>query len=336
MQWLRSAQFVVLGYNSFGHRGYRNRSRHFTPNVLEVNLKDRHYLVTGASSGLGRATAEALGSRGATVHLLVRSAERAAPVVDAINSSGGTARVHICDISSLKSVSDFSKTWNGHQLDALVNNAGVLINSAEKKSADGFEMNFATNTLGTYVLTEMLLPALEKTPGSRVVTVASGGMYTEPLVIDDMEGSDITKVGNDGANIKIDGTRQYARNKRQQIALTEHWSRRHKEAGIFWSVMHPGWADTPGVEQSMPEFYNALKGQFRTVEQGADTIVWLTAADEAKKNKDGTFFFDRASAHKHLFCANTSYPPERTDELATKLRDLAEKNGVVFPERRKN
>ena len=101
-----------------------------------------------------------------------------------------------------------------------------------KNSADEYEINFATNTLGTFALTEMLLPALKTTEGSRVVTVSSGGMYTASLILDDLQGDTLKKKN------QIDGTTQYARNKRHQVALTEYWSRKHP--GIFWSAMHPG------------------------------------------------------------------------------------------------
>lgn len=321
MQWLRSAQFLVLGYSTFGARGYRQRAPHFTPGALDVDLQGKHYVITGASSGLGRAAAEELGRRGATVHLVVRNPSRAEGVVKCITEEGGTPHVHVCDLSSLKSVESFVSKWGDARIDALVNNAGVMIND-RKDATDGVELNFATNTLGTYALTEMLMPALSAS-NARVVTVSSGGMYTERLVVDDIEGADITKGEH------IDGTRQYARNKRQQIALTEHWARRYPD--VKWSVMHPGWADTPGVATSMPEFHKALSNRLRTVEQGADTIVWLAIADEATKFSSGTFFFDRAPANKHFFAAGTAYPHERADQFATKLRTLITEKGFKLP-----
>lgn len=323
MQWLRSAQFLVLGFTSFGARGYHQREPHFTRGALDRDLRGKHYVVTGASSGLGRSCSEELGRRGATVHLVVRSAARAEEVAANITASGGTPVVHICDLSSLSSVQSFADRWGTARIDALVNNAGVMV-QRRADSADGVELNFATNTLGTFALTEALLPALTATAGARVVTVSSGGMYTERLVVDDLAGADITRGDT------IDGTRQYARNKRQQIALTEHWARTHHT--LHWSVMHPGWADTPGVATSMPEFYSALKNRFRTVEQGADTIVWLAIADEAVKYPSGKFFFDRQPVNTHLFAAGTSYTKQAVDSLVENLRRLIDEKGVDLPQ----
>ena len=73
--------------------------------------------------------------------------------------------------------------------------------------------------------------------------------------------------------IKYDGTMVYAQNKRQQVELTEWWAA--NQPRVQWSVMHPGWADTPAVRAAMPEFHAKMKDKLRTVEQGADTVVWL-------------------------------------------------------------
>ena len=97
-------------------------------------------------------------------------------------------------------------------------------------------MNFATNTLGTYLLTTGLLPLLEKSDQPRVVTVSSGGMLVQKLDVDDLQFQKMSK---------YDGTMAYAQNKRQQVEMTESWAA--KQLAIHWSVMHPGWADTPAV-----------------------------------------------------------------------------------------
>lgn len=107
-----------------------------------------------------------------------------------------------------------------------------------------FEMNFAVNVLGTFVLTESLLPALRKAgPEAKVITVATGGVLTQPLSSDlQMEK-------------KFDGTQAYARNKRVQLAVTEKWEELYGKDIGFYS-MHPGWVDTTTLKNSMPGFYN--------------------------------------------------------------------------------
>lgn len=321
MQALRGAQFFALGYMHFGHRGHAARKRTFTPGALDVDLSGRHYVVTGASSGLGRAAAEALASRGGTVHLVCRGEAKANEVAEGIRKTGGEAHVHLCDISSMGEVQRFAKSWGEARLDCLVNNAGVLLHERQE-SVDGYETAFATNSLGTFVLTELMIPALKGTPGSRVVTVSSAGMLNSGLELEDLQGEQLTRDG------KIDGNLQYSKTKRHQVAMTEYWSRKYEEDGIFWASMHPGWALTPGVERSIPGFYKALKSQMRSAEEGADTIVWLAASDEARGNKYGQFFFDRAIVPRHLIAAGTKYTDVQSDELGEKLRCIAEKCGV--------
>ena len=86
----------------------------------------------------------------------------------------------------------------------------------------------------------------------------------------------------------FDGTTAYAQNKRQQIIMTEQYALQHPD--IFWASMHPGWADTPAVRTSMPEFYEKMKDKLRTVEQGADTIIWLACSKSALEKLMCTLF----------------------------------------------
>ena len=197
----------------------------------------------------------------------------------------------------------------GAPLHVLVNNAGQLVHP-RGVGPDGLELNFATNTLAPFILTQMLLPALRKGAPSRVVTVASGGAYTEPLEIDDLQ----WERGG------FSGTKQYARDKRRQLACTEWWAAQPANAGVLFLAMHPGWADTEAVRTSLPQFYESLQPRLRTPEEGADTVVWLSVVDAAKaKLANGAFYFDRAVAEKHLPLSWTEYPPERAAELVRKL-----------------
>ncbi|GMP46235.1 hypothetical protein CsSME_00014467 [Camellia sinensis var. sinensis] len=165
---------------------------------------------------------------------------------------------------------------------------------------------------GTYTMTESILPLLEKAaPDARVITVASGGMYTVPL-IDDLQFS----------SGKFDGVEQYARNKRVQVALTEKWAEMYKDKGIGFYSMHPGWAETPGVARSLPGFSKSLSGKLRTSEQGADTVMWL-ALQPKEKLATGAFYFDRAEAPKHLMFAATSGSHVAIDSILNSLRSLS-------------
>ena len=148
--------------------------------------------------------------------------------------------------------------------------------------ADGLEKNFATNTLGTYILTVGLVPALKKAISSnekpRVIVVSSGGMYTE-LLDNDLHSE---------KSAKFDGMSVYSKNKRQQVVLCEKLAEEYPE--IFFASMHPGWADTDAVRSAMPGFHSWMKSMLRTAEQGADTVIWLCAANKAVEAESGSFF----------------------------------------------
>jgi dehydrogenase/reductase SDR family member 12 len=114
-------------------------------------------------------------------------------------------------------------------------------------------------------------------------------MYTQRIGGDDLQ----------SARGEFDGATAYARAKRAQVILTELWARRLEGRGVVVHAMHPGWADTPGVETSLPRFYRLTRPLLRTPEQGADTIVWLGAADEPGRST-GRFWHDRRPRPTHL------------------------------------
>lgn len=138
---------------------------------------DRTAIVTGANSGLGYQTAEALARAGATVVLACRNAERGADAVDrltaAVPAAAGRAVVRPLDLSDLDSVRAFAAATTG-PVDLLVNNAGVMALPSRRTTAQGFEAQVGTNHLGHFALTGLLLPALLDRPGARVVTLSSG------------------------------------------------------------------------------------------------------------------------------------------------------------------
>jgi dehydrogenase/reductase SDR family protein 12 len=169
----------------------------------------------------------------------------------------------------------------------LVLNAGALTHEYTV-TGEGNEMTFATHVLSQFLLTRALRPLLEASAPSRVIVVASGGMYTEPLDVDAL----------DPEPVAYDGTKTYARCKRAQVVLVEEWTRELLDTGITVNAMHPGWADTPGLRTALPGFSRLVGPLLRTPEEGADTIVWLAAAPDAA-DLSGLFFLDRRARAKH-------------------------------------
>ncbi|CAN6194661.1 unnamed protein product [Urochloa humidicola] len=309
----RTAAFGVYGFTQFTKSGFLEHAKKFREEDMQIRLDGKNCLVTGANSGIGFATAEGLASHGATVYMLCRNKERGEAALNQIRSKTGNENVHleICDLSSINEVKSFATKFTSMDkpLHVLVNNAGLLEHKRET-TAEGLELNFAVNVAATYTLTELVMPLLEKAaPDARVITVASGGMYTEPLS-KDLQFSEEN----------FDGTRQYARNKRVQVALTEWWADKYNKGVGFYS-MHPGWADTPGVAKSLPGLSEKLSGNLRSNDEGADTVIWL-ALQPKEKLSSGAFYFDRAEAPKHLKFAGTAASHSQINSIADSIRSI--------------
>ncbi|MEM8561875.1 MAG: SDR family oxidoreductase, partial [Pseudomonadota bacterium] len=116
------------------------------------------------------------------------------------------------------------------------------------------------------------------------------------------------------------GSVAYARAKRGLMILTEEWAQRWADDGIVVNAMHPGWADTPGIEDSLTTFYKITKRLLRSPEEGADTAVWLAVATEAGK-VSGKFWLDREQHPSHVF-KSTQETPEQRAQLLEQLEEL--------------
>lgn len=311
----RQTAFGVYGYMNFTKPAFLEHSKNFKPEETEVQIPGKNCIVTGANSGIGYAAAEGLAQRGATVYLVCRNKERGEAALSQIQTKTGNQNVYleICDLSSVMDIKSLASRFSEKNVPVhvLVNNAGLLEQN-RVTTAEGFELNFAVNVLGTYAMTELMVPLLEKaSPDARVITVSSGGMYSTPLT-NDLQYSESS----------YNGTLQYARNKRVQVALTENWGETYKNKGIGFYSMHPGWADTPGVAKSLPGFSKSLAGKLRTSEEGADTVIWL-ALQPKEKLVSGAFYFDRAEAPKHLSYNATSGSHTLINSVIDSLRSLA-------------
>ncbi len=130
---------------------------------------------------------------------------------------------------------------------------------------------FATNVLGPYLLTELLLERLRASAPARVLFVTSGGMYTERLAIDDLQ------IGGGAVQRAVRSTRAA---KRAEMAICQEWADELRGSGIVVHAMHPGWSDSPGIRDALPGFSRLLGPILRTPEEGVDTLVWLASAPE--------------------------------------------------------
>ncbi|SDZ41300.1 NAD(P)-dependent dehydrogenase, short-chain alcohol dehydrogenase family [Amycolatopsis xylanica] len=277
---------LVPGYTKLG---YRLRSKGWAP--LE-SMRGKRVLVTGANSGLGRAAATKFAELGATVHLGVRDLAKGQQAKEELAARFPDAEIHVelCDMSLVDTVREFATEFVARHdtLDALVHNAGVLPPSRQE-TREGNEVTLATHVLGPFLLTGMLVPALIRAKG-RVIFVSSGGMYSQKLYDQDPQ----FRQG------KYRGATAYSRTKRMQVVLASQWAERLKGDGITVHSMHPGWAATPGVSDSLPGFATVMGPLLRDADEGADTVVWLASAPEAAR-ETGLFWHDRAPRPEHYF-----------------------------------
>ena len=279
---------VVPGYSRIG---YAVRKGLWEDTDPEPGLAGWTVLVTGASSGIGAAACERFARAGAAVHMLVRDRERGERARARIRERTGSGRLDlgVCDVSSLVSVRRYAEAFAAEhdELHALVNNAGAMP-PRRTRTDEGIELTFATNVLGPFLLTRLLEGPLRRGAPSRIVWVSSGGMYTQRLRPDDLQ---LDRPAYDPPAF-------YAHAKRCEVILAELWARRLRGAAVGSHSMHPGWADTPGVEAALPGFHRLMRPLLRDPGQAADTIVWLvTAAEPAAR--PGGFWHDRAERPTH-------------------------------------
>lgn len=201
------------------------------------DLTGRTAVVTGANSGIGLVTAEELARHGAQVTLAVRDPERGRSAADQIRSRAPHSHVEVmtCDLADLGSVRGFAATWvEGHPggLDLLINNAGVMA-IPRRESADGYEMQLATNHLGHFALTGLLFPALRD--DARVVTVSSQAHRMGRMNFDDLMGRD-----------RYSPWRAYGQSKLANLLFAAELQRRLGDRGSpqISVAAHPGYAAT--------------------------------------------------------------------------------------------
>lgn len=262
---------VAPGYTRLG-LGVRRLLPTWPADPAPDALAETVAIVTGATSGLGAATAEGLARLGATVRMVVRDEEKAAGVRDQIVSRVPGARLVIdrCDLADLDDVRRLARRLvaepGDQHVGVLVHNAGALP-AQRTESPQGHELTMAVHVLTPVLLTELLRPRLR---GARVTVVTSGGMYAQRLRADDPD-------YHDG---RYSGTTAYARSKRAQVELLPVLAARWAADRVEVNATHPGWADTPGVTSSLPTFHRVTGPLLRDAVAGADTTVWLSATED--------------------------------------------------------
>jgi NAD(P)-dependent dehydrogenase (short-subunit alcohol dehydrogenase family) len=286
---------------SFSRVGYAARSR-LESWIDPPSLAGQRILITGATSGLGFEAAARLASLGAGVTFVARDDSRARTAVAALQARSKNDRIDYLlgdasDLAAMRRVAEIVAARG--TLDVLIHNAGA-ITATRTLSPQGFEVTVAAQLLGPFHLTRLLLPALTGAQPGRVLTVSSGGMYSQRFDLATLEMTDAD----------YDGVVACAKVKRAQLVLNHEWVRHVAPGDVVFHAMHPGWTDTPGLAASLPKFYSFAKPWLRTPAQGADTLVWLAGARESSYTT-GDFWLDRHPRLEHKVPWTRSRDPGR-------------------------
>lgn len=281
---------VVPGFSKIGYEARRRMYGWKKP-----DLTGRNVMVTGASGGLGLAASIDLARCGAKVHMVCRNPEKGDQARAKVNVEGevaGTERepvLHLCDLSLVSDIRRFAADFlaSGDPLDVLLNNAGVMP-SERQHTKEGLELTFATNLVGPYLLTELLLPRLREGKHPRVIMMSSGGMYSSGFNVSDPQLE----------RKEYKPTTFYAHTKRGEVMLADEWQANEPAGGVTFCSMHPGWAVTPGMSAALPGFHKVTGPILRDSHQGVDTAVWLAGATP-EEAPGGEFYEDRQPRTKH-------------------------------------
>ncbi|MDQ7816476.1 MAG: SDR family NAD(P)-dependent oxidoreductase [Melioribacteraceae bacterium] len=251
-------------------------------------MKDKIIIITGANRGIGREAAKELAKSGAKIYMACRSVKSANDAREEIVRETGNENLFVkeLDLSSPESIRNFVDSFkkDENKLDILINNAGLW---SDKKEIGGFgaERTFAVNVIGHQLLTKLLLEHIKNGTPSRIINVAShfaGGLRIDDINFDKR---------------KYSGTLAYKKTKQANRMLTREWARRLEKDGVSVYSMTPGFIPSTDlfrnqniVGKLLLKLFGLIEG--RTIQHGADTIVWLASTEKILGNNGG-FFKDR-------------------------------------------
>ena len=246
-------------------------------------MKEKIAIVTGANSGMGLATVEALSDKGATVIMLCRNEERGQAAMEQLmEKKDRRLELMICDLGDYASIRSFVKRVKEKypRIDILVNNAG-FISLDRQETKEGLERQFGINHIGHFLLTTLLLDHM--VPGSRIVNVASGAHKTGKIHFDDIN-----------LHKRFNVIKAYSQSKLANVLFTRELARRLKKRRISVNCCHPGAVATNiGIDRDTgfgKTITGLLKPFFQTPAEGAKTAIFL-ATDESVRNITGGYFY---------------------------------------------
>lgn len=265
------------------------------------------FFVTGANSGIGKALVEALAARGATVVLATRSEARTRPVLNELKSRFPAARlqwVHL-DVSDLGAVRRVAQSFlaTKQPIDVLVNNAGIA--GTRRLSADGYDITYATNHIGPFLLTNLLLPRLKESPQGRVVNVASNAHF----MAKELDWSVLER----RTEPKRSAFRDYAVTKLMNVLHAKELARRLAGSRVTTYSLHPG-AVASNIWRAVPwPVRPVIKLFMVSNEEGAKTPLYCATAPELATTS-GRYYYKSREAKTSPLAANAMLASELWDK----------------------
>ena len=284
--------------------------------LSEGPMSGKVCVVTGASSGIGKAASLVLAQFGAEIILVCRDKARGEAALAEVRAAAtaGAARLEIADLSSLQEVRDLGgRLASLDGLDVLINNAGLVLGD-RRITADGLEYTLALNHLAPFLLTNLLREKLAASAPARVITVSSAAHSAARLDL-----ADLQLAGH------FNGWRAYSNSKLANILFTTELARRLTGTGVTANCLHPGTVNTGfGRDGSrMLRFGLDLGRRFlRTPGQGADTVVYLASSPDVEGSTGG--YYVRRKLRTPSRAAQDQATARRLWEISAELTGLPE------------
>jgi retinol dehydrogenase-14 len=284
-------------------------------NNQDSNMAGKVCIVTGANSGIGKVTAQALADRGAAVVMVCRDRARGEAALKEIisKSKNDSVELMLCDLSSQKSIRELAEQFKRthDRIDVLVNNAGVYLRN-RRLTEDGLETTFAVNHIAYFLLTDLLLDQIKRSAPARIVNVSSGAHTHGKIDFENLQGEK-----------RYNGVRAYITSKLANVLFTYELARKLEATKVTANCLHPG-AVATGIFRALPKPIEAVIKMFTlSPEKGAETSIYLASSPRVE-GVTGKYFIKKTETRS----SPESYNKDVARRLWAESARLAGLNGM--------